>query len=315
MNRERYIYKVTLVGSLVNFALTLFKLCAGVLGHSSAMLADAAHSLSDFASDMIIFLCVRISGRPEDADHAYGHGKYETLAAICVGAILLATGLGFLWHGLWTIIDFCRGEPLAPPGSIALWAAGLSIICKEGLYHYTFQAGKRANSSLLKTNAWHHRSDAFSSIATLLGIGGAMFLGPAWAALDPLAACCISVLIIGMAVSFIKPGLDELLEKALPSAEQARIGQIIRQTPGVVDFHRLRTRRIGAGCAVEAHLKIDGDKTLHEAHAIATMVENGLKSELGPRTHIGLHMEPAGKQGPIPDTAECDRETPGSGKN
>ena len=293
MERENSIRRVTLVGSAVNLLLVAFKFMAGILGNSSAMIADAAHSLSDFASDVIVLLCLRVSGKPEDEDHAYGHGKFETLASIAIGLILLATGAGLFWEGLASVIEFARGGELATPTWLAFAAALLSLAVKEGLYHYTVAAAKKFDSATLKANAWHHRSDALSSIATVIGIGGAMLPGEAWRILDPLAACLISVFIILMAFSLMKPGIDELMEKSLPDAEREAIRQSIASTPGVLGYHRIRTRRMGVNRAVEAHIKLAADLPLREAHDIATAVEKKIQAALGKNTHVGIHMEPA----------------------
>lgn len=293
VEREKYICRVTVTGSVVNFLLVIFKFAAGVLGNSSAMIADAAHSLSDFISDIIVLLCVRISGKPEDEDHSYGHGKFETLASVAIGLILLGTGIGLFWDGLSAIIEFLKGGELKRPTWLAFGAAVVSILVKEGLYQYTMYAAQKAESNTLKVNAWHHRSDALSSLATVIGIGGAMLPGDKWLVLDPLAACVISLFIIGMAFSLMKPGIDELMEKSLPAADMAVIENIISSAPGVQGYHHLRTRRMGVNRAVEAHIKLDGGITLKEAHDIATVIEKRIKSELGKNTHVGIHMEPA----------------------
>lgn len=283
---------------MVNFILLAFKFIAGIVGNSSAMIADAAHSLSDFASDLVMLLCVKVSGKPEDADHAYGHGKFETLASVLIGLILLFTALALFWNGLRNIIDFFEGLPLPEPGWLALAAAFISIAVKESLYHYTARAAIKVDSGALKVNAWHHRSDALSSLATVAGIGGAMLPGYGWVILDPLAACVISVFIGAMAVSMIKPGFDELMEKSLPEKEIRKIEAIIAATPGVRSFHRVRTRRVGVNRAVEAHVRLDGALALFEAHEIATAIEKAIKSELGQQTHVGIHMEPAHEKEP-----------------
>lgn len=304
MERERKIRDVTLAGGAINLLLVLFKFCAGVLGSSSAMIADAAHSLSDFASDIIVLLCIRISGKPADADHPYGHAKFETLASVVIGALLLATGIGIFWDGCSTIIASLNGEAIKTPTYLALVAAVVSIAVKEGLYHYTMHAAIKLDSAPLKANAWHHRSDALSSISTLAGIGGAMWLGGKWSVLDPLAACLISLFILWMAICLMKPGLDELMEKSLPETDKRLIEEIISGTPGVKGHHRLRTRRMGVNRAIEAHLKLEGGMTLAEAHDVATEVERRLKARLGRNTHVGLHMEPAaGKAGASPGKA------------
>lgn len=293
--REKKIYHITFVGSIVNFLLLVFKFVAGTLGRSSAMIADAVHSLSDFVTDVIVILFVRIAGKPVDDDHAYGHGKYETLASVIVGIMLGIVGIGLAWNGTEKTIAFFKGVPIESPTYLALTAAIISIISKEALYRYTVKAGKNLNSPALVANAWHHRSDAFTSIATLAGIGGALILGEKWRVLDPLAAVVVSGFIIKAAYSLMKPGIDELLEKSLPKEQVERISSIIASVPGVESFHRLRTRRIGANIAVDVHVKMDGDISLRRAHEIASLAEQRLKEEYGRGTYVGIHMEPSRK--------------------
>ncbi|MDE5659615.1 MAG: cation diffusion facilitator family transporter [Muribaculaceae bacterium] len=294
MSRTREIYRITLVGSVVNALLTAFKFFAGIVGHSSAMIADAVHSLSDFITDVVVILFVRIAGKPQDENHDYGHGKYETLAAVIVGIMLGCAGAYMLADGVVTIVKILA-DGLVPdaPNYWALSAAALSILLKEALYHYTIAGSRRLDSQALRANAWHHRSDAFTSIATLAGIAGAMLPGVHWRILDPIAATVVSLFIIKAAAGLIKPNLDELLESSLPAAEKERIADIITSTPGVVRIHRLRTRRIGNAAAIEVHIKLPADMPLATAHDIATEVERRLKSELGPATHTAIHMEPA----------------------
>lgn len=292
-NREKEIYKVTLTGSVVNLLLLAFKFVAGFVGHSSAMIADAVHSLSDFITDVIVIVFVRIAGKPVDEDHEYGHGKYETLASVIVGIMLAVVGVGLAVNGVEKTIAFFKGEPLESPGMIALVAALLSIFAKEVLYQYTVIRGRKLNSPALVANAWHHRSDAMTSIATLIGIGGAMLLGQRWNVLDPLAAVVVSVFILKAAFSLMKPGVDELLEKSLPDKDKNEIAAIMTATPGVVAFHRLRTRHIGSKVAIDAHVKMGGSLSLRQAHDIASEIERSLKQRFGPDTYIGIHMEPA----------------------
>lgn len=284
---------MTLAGSVVNLLLLAFKFVAGFVGHSSAMIADAVHSLSDFITDVIVIVFVRIAGKPVDEDHEYGHGKYETLASVIVGIMLAVVGVGLAVNGVEKTIAFFKGEPLESPGMIALVAALLSIFAKEVLYQYTVIRGRKLNSPALVANAWHHRSDAMTSIATLIGIGGAMLLGQRWNVLDPLAAVVVSVFILKAAFSLMKPGVDELLEKSLPDKDKNEIAAIMTATPGVVAFHRLRTRRIGSKVAIDAHVKMDGSLSLRQAHDIASEIERSLKQRFGPDTYIGIHMEPA----------------------
>lgn len=290
--REKKIYRITFIGSIVNFMLLAFKFVAGVLGHSSAMIADAVHSLSDFITDVIVIVFVKIAGKPVDDDHAYGHGKYETLASVIVGIILGIVGVGLAWNGIEKTIGFFKGEPIESPTYLALAAAVISIIAKESLYRYTVSAGEDLNSPALVANAWHHRSDALTSVATLIGIGGALLLGPHWSVLDPLAAVVVSGFIVKAAFSLMKPGIDELLEKSLPEDQIAEIASIIGSVPGVIAFHRLRTRRIGANIAIDTHVKMDGGISLRNAHEIASEIERLLKKKYGAATYIGIHMEP-----------------------
>lgn len=291
-NRQQDIYKVTIWGSIVNFILLIFKFIAGVLGHSSSMVADAIHSLSDFATDIIVLFFVRISNKTADTTHKYGHGKFETLATAFIGFALLAVGIGILIEGTKNIVAVVRGEVLQAPGVIALLAAAVSIISKEILYQYTVYKGRQINSQAVVANAWHHRSDAFSSIGTLVGIAGAMFLGEKWRVLDPVAAIIVSVFILKVAIDILRNSLEELMEHSLPDAEEEEIKQIILSTNGVESPHHLRTRRIGNRVAIEVHIRMNGDMTLTKAHQITTEVEQQLKLRFGENTHIGIHTEP-----------------------
>ena len=290
--REKSIFRVTWLGSIVNFLLLVLKFIFGIVGHSSAMVADAVHSLSDFITDIIVIVFVKISGKPEDEDHKYGHGKYETLATALIGIALFAVGIGLLVNGATKVSEVINGAVLPAPSMIVLVVAAVSIIAKEILYRYTVHVGQNLNSQAVIANAWHHRSDAFSSIGTLVGIGGAIFLGERWRILDPIAAIVVSAFIIKVAIDLIKPCVDELLERSLPTETEKQILGIIASFPEVSSPHHLRTRRIGNHIAIEVHLRMDGQTTLENAHAIATAVEKRLKEEFGADTHIGIHMEP-----------------------
>ena len=290
--RERGIYRVTLVGSVANLLLLIFKFVAGIVGHSAAMLADAVHSLSDFVTDIIVLVFVRISSKPEDEGHDYGHGKYETLATAIIGIILVLVGFGIFWNGVQSIWSFLQGESLSEPGMLALVAAVVSIVVKELLYQYTVLRGKSLNSQAVVANAWHHRSDALSSIGTAVGIGGAILLGPAWRVLDPIAAVVVSGFIMKVAVQLLIPCLDELLEKSLPAEVENKIVEPILSFPGVSSPHHLRTRRIGSNYAIEVHVRMDGRISLEEAHHTATQIELKLKELFGKNTHVGIHVEP-----------------------
>lgn len=290
--RERGIYRVTIVGSVVNFLLLVFKFFAGIMGHSAAMLADAVHSLSDFVTDIIVLVFVRISSKPQDEGHDYGHGKYETLATAIIGIFLLFVGFGIFWNGVSSVYLFLQGGSLPEPGMLALAAALVSIVSKEILYQYTVFKGKKLNSQAVVANAWHHRSDALSSIGTAVGIGGAILLGSHWRVLDPAAAVIVSFFIMKVAVGLLIPCVDELLEKSLPADVEEEIQEIILSFPDVSSPHHLRTRRIGNHYAIEVHVRMDGKITLEEAHRTATAIEDKLKEKFGEGTHIGIHVEP-----------------------
>lgn len=291
-SREKEIYKVTLCGGAVNLLLLVFKFVAGVAAHSSAMIADAVHSLSDFVTDIVVIVFVRISGKPQDEDHEYGHGKYETFATALIGAALLIVGIGIFADSASGIVGFMRGERLEAPGMLAFVAALVSVLSKEAVYRYTVIKGRRLNSKAVIANAWHHRSDALSSVGTMAGIGGAIFLGDTWRVLDPLAALVVSLFIIRVAWQLVKPSIDELLEKSLPKDMEDTITAVILSFKGVRSPHHLRTRYIGNTIAIEVHIRLDGSMTLSEAHDITKGIEAALKEKFGERTHIGIHMEP-----------------------
>lgn len=291
-DREHRIYFVTLMGSVVNIVLLVFKFMAGILGGSAAMIADAVHSLSDFMTDIVVLLFVKISSKPEDKDHDYGHGKYETLATSLIGVALLCVGLYIFYSGAYRTWAAFKGAPIEQPGIVALWAALFSIVMKEWTYRFTVKVGKEVQSQAVVANAWHHRSDALSSIGTAIGIGGAIFLGEDWAVLDPIAAVVVSIFIIRTAAMLVSGSLDELLEKSLPDEEERQIEQIVHSEPEVSGMHNLCTRRIGNRIAIEMHLRMPGEISLNESHAHATNIERKLRSHFGERTHINIHVEP-----------------------
>lgn len=290
--RDRRIYRITLAGSIVNIVLLVFKFIAGILGHSAAMIADAIHSLSDFLTDIIVIVFVRLSSKPADHDHDYGHGKYETLATSVIGMALAVVAVMLGWDGIEKIIYVMQGNQLESPGIIALWAAILSIVLKEWIFRATRKVAKEENSKALEANAWHHRSDAMSSIGTAIGIGGAVMLGDSWAILDPIAAIVVCILIIVTAFKIIRQASGELLEESLPKEIEDKIEQIAYQDPLVSDIHKLHTRRIGNIIAIEMHLRMPSDITLAKSHIHATSIEKSLKQEFGNGTHIMLHIEP-----------------------
>ena len=292
MTREKEISKVTLVGGAGNLLLLAFKFTAGILAHSAAMMADAVHSLSDFITDIVVLVFVGISARPQDSTHDYGHGKFETLATFFIGLALAAAAIGIVVNGAVKFASWLNGEELAVPGSLALWAALISIVVKEILYRYTASKGRKLESPAVVANAWHHRSDALSSIAAAVGIGGAILLGKRWTVLDPLASIVVGAMLLKVAWELVKPSLGELTEKSLPEETEKEILDIICSDPAVSHPHNLRTRRIGNRIAIEVHVRMDGDMPLREAHNKASLIERKLRDRFGPQTHVTVHTEP-----------------------
>lgn len=292
MNREREIYKVTLVGGLVNVLLLVFKFVAGIVGHSAAMMADAVHSLSDFVTDIIVLVFVKISCKPKDKSHDYGHGKYETLALTIIGIALMAVAIGIIVKGAMKIVAWIHGETLAAPGMLAFWAAVVSIVLKEAVYRYSIFKARKLDSKAVEANAWHHRSDALSSVGTAVGIGGAVFLGQHWTILDPIASVVVGAFIVKVAFELLKNGIGDLMEQSLPEKVEDEIMAMVAALPGVSEPHNLRTRRIGNHYAIEIHILMDGNITLYEAHDKATEIEEMLRRCYGAETHVAVHVEP-----------------------
>ena len=292
MERNKKIYQVTLAGGAVNVVLLVFKFVAGILGHSAAMVADAVHSLSDFVTDVIVMVFVHISGKPKDKSHDYGHGKYETLAMTIIGFALLAVAISIVYGGFTKIWGWWNGQQLEAPGMLALWAALLSILLKEAVYRYTMVVAQQVDSQALEANAWHHRSDALSSIGTAIGIGGAIFLGQRWTVLDPVASVIVGFFIIKVSIELLRRGIGDLMEQSLPDEIETEILQLAASVDGVVDPHDLRTRRIGSHYAIELHILMPGDIPLRQAHDKASEIEDILRRHYGPETHVAVHVEP-----------------------
>lgn len=293
MERDKKVYRVTLLGSVVNLLLLVFKFVAGVLGHSAAMIADAVHSLSDFVTDLIVIVFVKISSKPEDADHAYGHGKYETLASCIIGLALIVVGVMMGYNATVKIVDVVKnGTELASPGIIALAAAVLSIVLKEWMFYITRKVAREVDSPAVEANAWHHRSDALSSVGTAIGIGGAVLLGSKWAVLDPIAALVVSVFIVVQAAKILSDAIGQLMEKSLPRDVEQRICEIVYEEEGTSDIHHLRTRKIGSQISIELHVRMNGYLTLREVHDKSIAIEKRLRAAFGDSTYINLHVEP-----------------------
>ncbi len=290
--RKQKVYQVTYRGFVANILLMIFKLIAGVVGKSTAMIADAIHSFSDFVSDIVVIAFVGAASKPVDDNHRYGHGKFETFATLIVGIILFFVGAGICWNGSYRIFQYLMGEALEPPHYIAMIAAIISIIVKESLFWYTYKAGKKVNSQLVIANAWHHRSDAFSSIATLIGITGAIFLGKVWVILDPIAAIFVSFFIFKVAYEIFLPAFNELLEQSLPIETRKEIITIVSNIEHVHNPSNLRTRNIGNVKAIEIHVMMNKNMTVEESHKITMIIEKKLKEHYGQETHVIVHVEP-----------------------
>lgn len=290
--REQSISSVTVAGALANLGLCAFKLVSGLVGKSSAMVADAVHSVSDLVSDIVVLVMVHISSKERDKNHDYGHGKFETLATVCVSLLLLAIGAKLMANGIKSIGTVLGGGELETPGTIAFWAAIVSIIVKEVLFQWTNAVGRKVNSQAMIANAWHHRSDALSSVGSAIGIGGAILLGGKWTVLDPIVGCIISIILIVVAVRMAMPAIAELTEASLPEDMERRITEIIESTPGIHNAHNLQTRRTGPDIVIDVHVLVDAQMSVAEAHAITERVEDALRREYGDHTQVSIHVEP-----------------------
>ena len=289
--RNRVEKRCTLVGMTSDVCLSALKIATGIIGHSSAILADGIHSIGDTVTDALVYAMVRLSGKGVDDRYRYGRGKYETLAAFLISVILMVVALGLMVDGVKDVWAAWHGDTLERPHNIALIVGIIAVVAREGLYHYTRIKGRQTGSTALKAYAWHHRADALSTAATLLGVAGAMFLGESWRVLDPLAAIAVSVLILVLAYRMGRPAVEELLEVSLPQEEQEKITAIVNGTPGVKAFHNLRTRRNGSLRVVDIHIKVDGDLSVNESHDITRTIEHGLSEALG-EVMTNIHVEP-----------------------
>ncbi|MDI6757681.1 MAG: cation diffusion facilitator family transporter [Endomicrobiia bacterium] len=290
--RSRAASRITFVGSAVNLSLTAVKFAAGIYGASGAMIADAAHSMSDLATDVVVLLGFRYIGKPADKTHDYGHGKIETLTAVAVGAGLFIVAAAIMLMGVRQVFSSLAGDVRASPGLFALGAAILSIVVKESLYRSTVAVGKKINSMAIVANAWHHRSDSLSSVGAAVGIAGAMILGGKWLALDSLAAVAVGVLIMKVAYDISIAGLKELLDESLSDEDENRVIDCAAAVTGVVNPHGIRSRKIGANVAVEIHIEVRADMSVAQAHDIASDVEKAIEEMFDGETFVSVHVEP-----------------------
>ena len=295
------ICRITWLGAFVNLLLVAVKFVAGIAGLSAAMVADAIHSLSDLATDAIVIIFVKLSNKPADSDHDYGHGKYETFATLIIGTLLAIVGIGMMWGGGEKILDILSGTMIPIPGWTAFAAGIASIVAKETIFQYTMHAARRTHSNTLAANAWHHRSDALSSVGTCAGIGGAIILGNDWVILDPLAAVVVSVIVTVSALKIMRTAVNELLEKSLPENIERDIIDIVDEDPLLQHVHHLRTRAIGSIYTIDMHVRMPGDMTLSEAHRHTILLEQRLRQAYGKGTIINIHIEPLKVNGVYPE--------------
>lgn len=279
------------MGMTSDVCLSIMKIGTGIIGHSSAILADGIHSISDTVTDALVYAMVRLSSKGVDERYRYGRGKFETLAAFLISILLVVVAMGMLLASIKDVWAAVNGVMLERPHNIALIVGIIAVIVKEGLYQYTRLTGIKTGSQALKAYAWHHRADALSTAATLLGVAGAMFLGEHWRILDPIAAIAVSLLILILAYRLGRPAVEELLEVSLPDEEKETISAIITNTPGVKAFHNLRTRRNGNLRVVDCHVKVDGELSVAQSHEITREIERQLSDALD-EVMTNIHVEP-----------------------
>ncbi|MDV0447180.1 Manganese efflux system protein MneP [Methanosarcinaceae archaeon Ag5] len=283
--------RVTVIGMIINVILTVVKVVVGFFGHSEALIADGIHSLSDLLSDIVVIVSLRISAKPGDKSHNYGHGKVETLASTVVGFMLLLAGIMIFYGGAVSIYQFLNGVPLESPTMLTFYAALASIIIKELLYQYTHRVAKKLDSTLIEVNAWHHRTDAFSSVGVAAGIGAAILLGGSWAVIDPIMAVILALYILYIAFKIIYTNVNDLAEASLGPEIHEDILQIVNGQNGVRDCHSLKTRKLGNTKAIDLHIMVDGDLSVEEADNIQTDIERCLKERFGPTTFVMIKVE------------------------
>ena len=284
--------KITHLSIWINIVLTGLKLAAGIFGRSQALIADAIHSLSDFATDIAVLIGLRFTAKPVDKDHAYGHGKYETIVAAIIGLALGYVGIRIAGSAIHRVFDALHGEELTMPSAFAFWAAVVSIGVKEWLFRATMKVARATGSASLIANAWHHRSDAFSSIATAAGVGAAVFLGHDWLILDPIAALFVSIFLLRVAWQIIRAQIGDLTDQNLAPSVCEEILAMARAIPDITEPHNLRTRMVGRITVIDMHIRMRADLPLQQAHAIATTLERTLKQRFGKETIANLHLEP-----------------------
>ena len=284
-DENRIVIKLGAVGIVGNVALSSFKLAAGIVGNSGAMISDAVHSMSDVFATMIAWFGVHQSKKDADDEHPYGHERVECVASLILGLILLATGIGIGFNGVMTI----AGGEYAAPGRIALLAAAVSIITKEAMFWYTMHYAKLLNSDAFKADAWHHRSDALSSVGSLVGIGGAILGFPV---MDPIASVVICIFILKVAYDIIKDAFAKMLDTACSEEFEEELREFIASHEGVEAVDLLQTRLFGSRIYVDIEIAVDGEMKLRQAHDIAENVHDGIEEKYKDVKHVMVHVNP-----------------------
>lgn len=290
-SRKREIYRVSVLGAAANAVLVVLKFGAGIFGRSSAMVADAVHSLADCVNDLVVILFVRLGSRPADTSHSYGYGKYETLATCVIGLVLLFVGIGVCWESIASIMGFANGEEIVSPHPLALTVAIAAVVIKEGVFRIMHRVGERWHSDAVIANAWHHRSDAMASVCTTLGIGGAVLLGSKWAVLDPLAAVVMGLIIVRMAVKIIHKAVKELTEHSLPANTCEEIRRIVAESGVGATVIKMQSRTIGDSVAIDLWLSMPSSLTFSEVVENVNAVEERLHDAFGKAAQICIQSE------------------------
>lgn len=288
-NEERTAMRVSRNSIAVNLILSLVKLISGTIGHSSAMISDAVHSASDVFSTVVVIIGVKVANRESDKNHQYGHERLESVASILLAAVLAVTGIGIGYNGLQVIISGTEGANLVIPSMLPLAAAVVSIAVKEGMYWYTLSAAKKINSGALKADAWHHRSDALSSIGSFVGILGAKMGFPI---LDPVASVIICVFILKAAYDIFMDAIGKMTDEACDDKTVEAISSVVRRQPGVQKLDDIKTRTFGNKAYVDIEISVDGSMTLWAAHEIAELVHNQVEANFTNVKHCMVHVNP-----------------------
>ncbi|MFH1569661.1 MAG: cation diffusion facilitator family transporter [Gemmatimonadota bacterium] len=278
---------VTWTGLAINLVLSALKFAVGIIGSSQAVVADAVHSVSDMTTDLAVIFGVRYWSAPPDDEHPYGHGRIETLVTTFIGAALAAVGAGIAYNAVVTV----RDADLAQPDWVAVSGPLVSIVAKEWLYRWTVAVGVRAHSSAVVANAWHHRSDALSSVPAFLAVALSAW-HPGWAFVDHIGALVVSIFILKVSRDVLSPSLSELIDRGATRRERERIAQVSRTVPGVRDVHRIRARRIGTRFLVDLHIHVDPEISVRAGHEISEAVQQQLIARGPEIVDVVVHLEP-----------------------